>query len=159
MTVIRFVKKGLTHRYLAFVFRLYIAGIFIYASMYKINYTAEFAETIASYQIVPYWGVSILAVVLPWIELICGILLFAGIRVRSAIAILSFLLLAFTIGIYINLISGSPISCGCFHTIGESISWRTVARDLIWLGMSIHIFFFDRIFQLGQRFSFTLKEI
>jgi len=158
MTVIRFVIKGLTHRYLAFVFRLYIAGLFIYASMYKINYTAEFAETIASYQIVPYWGVNILAVVLPWIELICGILLFAGIRVRSAIAILSFLLVGFTIGIYINLVRGSPISCGCFHTIGESISWRTLVRDVIWMGMSLHIFFFDRIFHLGQRFSFTLKE-
>lgn len=156
--MIWFVKKGLTHRYLAFVFRLYIAGLFIYASMYKINYTAEFAETIASYQIVPYWGVNILAVVLPWIELICGILLFAGIRVRSATAILSFLLLGFTIGIYINLVRGSPISCGCFHTIGESISWRTLVRDVIWMGMAIHIFFFDKIFHLGQTFSFTLKE-
>ena len=127
--------------------------------MYKINYTAEFAETIASYQVVPYWGVNILAVVLPWIELICGILLVAGIRVRSVTAILFSLLLVFTIGIFINLLRGSPISCGCFHTIGETISWRTVIRDMIWLIMSIHIFFCDKIFHLEQKFSFTLKEI
>jgi len=159
MKVIRFIIKGLTHRYLAFIFRLYIAGIFIYASMYKINYTAEFAETIASYQIVPYWGVNILAVVLPWAELICGILLVAGIRVRSATAILCSLLFIFTLGIFINLLRDSPINCGCFHTIGETISWRTVVRDIIWLIMSIHIFFYDKAYHLEQKFSFTLKEI
>ena len=51
------IKAMLTHPYLALVLRLYIAGLFIYAGMVKINYTAEFAETIASYRMVPHWGV------------------------------------------------------------------------------------------------------
>ena len=61
-----------THPLVALAFRLYLGGLFVYASLYKINYTAEFAETIASYQLVPYWGVNLLAVILPWIELISG---------------------------------------------------------------------------------------
>ena len=73
----------LTHPLLALAFRLYLGGLFIYASLYKINYTAEFAETIASYQMVPYWGVNLMAVVLPWIELVSGILLVVGLRTRT----------------------------------------------------------------------------
>jgi len=154
-----FIKKIMTHRYLALILRLYIAGLFIYASMYKINYTAEFAESIASYQIIPYWAVNILAVAMPWIELTCGVLLAAGIRTRSVTVIIGLLLTLFAIGIVVNLLRNSPISCGCFHTIGETISWWTLVRDLLWLGICFHIFFYDKAFHLEQRFSFTLKEI
>lgn len=157
--MIRFFIKMLTHQYLAFIFRLYIAGVFIYASMYKINYTAEFAETIASYQMVPYWGVNIMAVALPWIELTCGILLAVGIRARSASVIIIFLLVLFTTGIIINLLRDSPISCGCFSTIGETISWQTLARDILWVIMAVHIFFYDKAFHLEQRFSSFTREI
>ncbi|UCH71318.1 MAG: DoxX family protein, partial [Candidatus Bathyarchaeota archaeon] len=73
MKTIFFAKKFLTHRYFALALRLYIGGLIIYASMYKINYPAEFAEAVASYQIVPYWAVNIVAVVLPWVELISGL--------------------------------------------------------------------------------------
>lgn len=149
----RTLKKILANRYLALIFRLYLGGLFIYASMYKINYTAEFAETIASYQIIPYWGVNLVAVGLPWIELVCGALLLLGIRSRSAAALVCFFLLLFTAGIAVNLIRDAPISCGCFHTLGEKISWRTLVRDILWVMMILHVLFFDRVFHLEQKFS------
>jgi putative oxidoreductase len=157
--MLRIIKKILTHKYLALVFRLYIGGLFIYASMYKINYTAEFAEAIVSYQIVPYWAVNIMAVILPWVELICGILLVAGIRARSAAFIIVLLLTLFTFAILINLLKDAPISCGCFHAMGDKISWWSVLRDLIWVVMTAHVFFYDKAFQLGKRFSLSIKEI
>lgn len=151
--------KFFTHRYLALAFRLYIAGLFIYAGMYKINYTAEFAETIASYRMIPYWGVNLMAVILPWIELVCGILLAAGVRARSAALIIGSMMLVFTIGIAINLLRGSPISCGCFSTLEDPISWQTLVRDLIWLAMIVHILFFDKAFHLEKRYAFRIEEI
>ncbi|MBL7213260.1 MAG: DoxX family membrane protein [Proteobacteria bacterium] len=157
--MLRFLKHVFTSQYLALVLRLYIGGLFIYAGMYKINYAAEFAETIASYQIIPYWGVNASAVVLPWIELICGILLVCGVRARSAAAIIGFLMIVFTLAIMINLMRDAPISCGCFSAVDEKISWWTVIRDLIWLIMTIHIFFYDKIFHLEERFSLTIKEV
>jgi len=159
MKLLRFIKKILTHPYLALIFRLYIGGLFIYASMYKINYTAEFAETIASYGLVPYWTVNILAVVLPWVELVSGILLLIGVRARSATVIILTMLVLFTASITISLLRGDPISCGCFHTIGEKISWWTLLRDFLWLAMGVHIFFYDRAFHLERRFSWILKEV
>jgi hypothetical protein len=93
--------------------------LFIYAGMVKINYTAEFAETVASYRMVPYWGVNIMAITMPWIELTVGILLACGIRVRSAIVVTGTLLAMFTLGVAVNLIWKAPIDCGCFHTLGR----------------------------------------
>ena len=70
--------------WLALLFRLYIGSVFIYASMSKIIYTGEFAENIAAYQILPWWLVNFTAAVLPWMEIICGVLLIIGVRVKSA---------------------------------------------------------------------------
>jgi putative oxidoreductase len=159
MKALLFLKRILTHRYLALFLRLYIGALFIYASMYKINYTGEFAETIAGYQIVPYWAVNILAVVLPWVELISGVLLVAGIRARSSAVIIGLLLAMFAIAMSINLMRDAPISCGCFHAIGEKISWWTLVRDIIWGIMAIHIFLFDRAFHVERRFSLIFREI
>ena len=102
------------NRYIALVLRLYIGGIFIYASLSKISYPADFATNIANYMLVPYWAVNLLAVIMPWLELICGILLIAGVRSRAAIMIIGSLMLVFTLAIGINLWRGTAISCGCF---------------------------------------------
>jgi len=137
--------------YLALIFRLYVGGLFIYASMYKINYAAEFAETVASYQLVPFWAVNVVALIIPWTELFCGLLLVAGIRTRSAATMIAGMLLLFIMAVTINLMRGAPIGCGCFRAVEEPISWLTVARDLIWLGMTVYVCFFDSAWQLERR--------
>lgn len=152
----RFDMGLLTHPYLALAFRIYIGIIFIYSGMFKIVYTAEFAETIAGYEILPYWALNIFAIALPWIELLSGILLIAGIRTKSAAAIIAGMLILFSLAITINLIKGSSLSCGCFHYSREEVmSWWTLIRDLIWLGMTLHCLFFDRAFQLERRLRFS----
>lgn len=152
-------RDVLASPWLALAFRLYIGGIFVYASIYKINYPAEFAETVASYQIVPYFAVNLMAAVLPWIELISGVLLILGIRTRSAAAILAALLAVFTLAIAIVLARGVPIGCGCFHTIEDPISWKTLARDLIWLAMAIQVFIYDKVLRLEGKFLLKIKEL
>jgi len=148
-----------THPLAALAFRLYLGGLFVYASLYKINYTAEFAETIASYQLVPYWGVNLMAVILPWIEMISGILLIIGIRTRTVSAVIGFLLILFTLGIIYNLALGSEIPCGCFQSLDDPISGWTVFRDLVWLAMAAHVFFFDRSFHLERRYIPSIQEM
>ena len=157
--MIDFLKKLLTHPWLALGFRLYIGGLFIYAAMYKINYAAEFSATIASYRIVPYWAVNGLSVFMPWTEIICGALLVLGVRVKSSAAIIMGLLSVFTVAIVINILRDAPISCGCFHTLEDPISWWTVLRDLTWIAMTAHVYHFDTVLQTDQLFLGKLRRI
>jgi uncharacterized membrane protein YphA (DoxX/SURF4 family) len=158
-TTIGLSKSFLTSKYLALVLRIYIGGLFIYASMYKINYPGEFAESIIAYQIVPYWAVNVLAVVMPWMELLCGVLLIGGIRSKSAVAMIGALLALFTVAISIGLIRGIPIDCGCFQAVGEAMTWGTVLRDLMWLAMTVHIYFFDSAVQLERKFLISIRDV
>jgi hypothetical protein len=152
------IKSILTNKYLALAFRLYIGAIFIYASMYKINYTAEFAETIASYQLAPYWMINFLAIVMPWLELISGVLLVVGIKSKTATAAIAGMLAIFSAVIFLSLVRDIPIGCGCFSSIGEPMSWTTVLRDLVWLAMTIQIYFFDSLLQLERGFITSIED-
>jgi uncharacterized membrane protein YphA (DoxX/SURF4 family) len=145
---VRFIRNP----YLSVILRFYIGGIFIYAGMSKVHYPGEFAENLAAYQMLPYWVVNIAAVVLPWIEIICGLLLIVGLKSRVAASVNGMLLLIFIAGILINLLKGTPINCGCFDSVGAQISWKDVFRDLGWFALTVQIFIFDRI-------SFLNKDI
>lgn len=151
--------RALTSKELAFILRLYIGGLFIFASLYKINHAVEFAESIANYQIVPYWAVNVLAVTMPWLELICGLMLVMGFRAKSVTVMIGVMMAMFTVALVINVIKDTPISCGCFSTSGDLISWRTVLRDFIWLAMIVHIYYFDRMLHLENRFLAMLRKV
>jgi putative oxidoreductase len=152
-------KHFLTHPALALILRLYLAGIFIYASLHKINFPAEFADNIAGYLIVPYWLVSPLALFMPWLELVSGLFLLAGVRVRAASLVIGGMLVMFTVAVIVALIQDTPIGCGCFQSVGEAISWWTVLRDLAWLGMAAHVFFYDRLVHLDRLFMLKPEEL
>ena len=149
----------LTHPLLSLVLRLYLSGVFIYASLHKINFPAEFADNIAGYLIVPYWLVNPLAVFMPWLELVCGLFLLAGVRVRAASLLIGGMLIMFTLAVIVALVQDTPIGCGCFQSVGEAISWWTVLRDLVWLGMAAHIYRYDTLVHMDRLFMLKPEEL
>jgi uncharacterized membrane protein YphA (DoxX/SURF4 family) len=81
--------------------------------------------------------VNALALWLPWIELVAGIAVLAGLWNKPAIAILSVLLVVFIAAISINLAKGRAIDCGCFggkHTLTDAERFFdmkvVIARDV-----------------------------
>jgi putative oxidoreductase len=152
-------KALITHPILGLLLRVYVGGVFIYASMYKINYPGEFAETIASYQLVPYWGVNLMALVMPWAELVSGILMVLGVRTKSAAAAIGGMLVMFSLAILITLLRGIPIGCGCFSSVEDPLGWGTFWRDLLWLGMTLQVYFFPSALQVEGRLIESLRKV
>ncbi|MBF0258252.1 MAG: DoxX family membrane protein [Desulfamplus sp.] len=147
------------HPFPALLVRLYIGGIFIYASLHKINLPSEFSDNIASYMLIPHWLVNPMAVFLPWIELVSGVCLVSGIRVRASAAVICTLLGIFTIAVVVVLLNKIPIDCGCFQNVGDPVSWLTAGRDLIWLIMGLYVYRYDKLIHLDRLFMITPEEL
>ena len=115
-------------RSLSLLFRLTLAVVFLYAGITKAKSPALFALAIDAYQMLPAWAVIALAHVLPWVEILLGLLLAMG-WWRRPVSLATTLLLGFFFTVMaITYLRGIQADCGCFG-FGEAISPRTLARD------------------------------
>lgn len=137
------------HGYLALPVRWYLAWVFISASLHKIAHPASFAVDVATYQFLPLWTVNGFALVLPWVEILAGILLVLGWRARAAALLVALMMLSFMVALVHALHLGLDMACGCFASsaaMGEDpISWTTVVRDSVWLLMALYVLCLDRL--------------
>jgi len=134
------------HPYLALPARLYLAVIFLLACWHKILHPAAFALDVATYEILPLSLVNLTAIILPWVELIAGLMLLLGLRVRAGALLVAGMMAVFLVAISIALARGQEMSCGCFASQGaveDPISWKTVVRDLAWFALAAYVAIFD----------------
>jgi uncharacterized membrane protein YphA (DoxX/SURF4 family) len=132
----------------------YIGWIFISASLDKIVDPSLFSKSISNYEITPYWINNLLALFLPWVELICGILMFVGlyyffknksklIDIPNNIIILMLLWFIFilSVAVYRDL----DIDCGCGISDDKTTPFEKLIEDIYLLITSIIIKFRLRI--------------
>jgi len=132
--------------YLSLLFRLFLGVLFLYAGFIKIVDPPGFAQALYNYHILPGWIINPLAICLPWAEMMVGASLLAGIMIQGGALVVSGLLAIFAVVLGISLIRGLDVACGCFSTSSsaEPITWLYLVRDLILLGMGVHILLFDQ---------------
>ncbi|MBN2447224.1 MAG: hypothetical protein JXO22_10885 [Phycisphaerae bacterium] len=112
-----------------------MSGVFFYAAILKIVAPGAFAENIASYDVFPGDYTGLMALTIPWVEIIAAALLLAG-RTRHAARLFLFVLLAaFTVLKVYALAEGHDLVCGCF---GDGYLGRmTVGWRGLWLNVGL----------------------
>lgn len=84
--------------------RLALGVVFIYLAMNKLSADPHvFAKSIKQYSVLPQDPPQIInavAIVLPWLELLCGVAVLLGVMLRGAGLLLLVQLVAFTLAIY-----------------------------------------------------------
>jgi uncharacterized membrane protein YphA (DoxX/SURF4 family) len=125
--------------------RLFLGAIFVYASFDKILGPAAFAEIIYNYQVLPEALIHLASVILPWLELLVGLLLIFGFWLPGAVLIANSLFLVFFATLIFNSARGLDIDCGCFSVStadspGGHMLWYLL-RDSFFLLLGLCLFF------------------
>jgi len=128
-------------RWLLLLFRVIVGGVFIWAGALKIADPLEFAQSIKNYQVFPHWLAFLTAVVLPWVEVISGAFLIAGLFKRSSALIISLLLVGFIGLVTLALVRGIDTSCGCFGSLSRRADYSLILMDTVLLVFALTVLF------------------
>jgi uncharacterized membrane protein YphA (DoxX/SURF4 family) len=144
------IRRILQNDYLVLLLRLIVGTVFLFASLEKIVDPAAFALSIDHYRIVPPPFTLWAAMVLPWVELLCGLGLIFGIALRGNALLCSTLMLIFTLAVVSALLRGLDISCGCFtqDPAAARMGWGKAVENTLLLFASLLTFFSS-----GTRFA------
>ena len=117
--------------------RLLLGAVFVYAAYTKLRQSwLLFALSIDSFQMLPEWAVLSLARTLPWLELLLGLLLIAGVWLRYLSIVATAILGLFFTVMVVSYFRGAGIDCGCFG-VGEPLSAKTLVRDGVLLSAAL----------------------
>jgi uncharacterized membrane protein YphA (DoxX/SURF4 family) len=145
---------------LNFILRLVVGGVFILAGVVKIwnvqvkttypKHTvaitlsaanapdlSKFATDVTNYRVPPRALSNLVAITLPGIEVLAGVLLVLGIWVRPSALVINCLMIVFLLAIAQAVARGLDIKCGCFGTVeGRKVGLVALAEDAVMLGMA-----------------------
>ena len=137
--------------------RIVLGGVFIYASLDKIMHPEEFAKAIGNYHVLPFGLENLLALTLPWLELLAGVALITGVMVDGAAIMVIIMNIVFIFAISQALARGISIECGCFSVAtegGDNIGLQTIIRDIGYLIMGFIV-----LYRNDNLFEFYPKSV
>jgi uncharacterized membrane protein YphA (DoxX/SURF4 family) len=114
------------------VARLGLAAVFLVSGVLKAIDPDATYVAVRAYDVLPKLGVELVAGVLPWLEIVIGLLLLAGIATRAVAVVSAVLLLGFMAGVAQAWARGLSIDCGCFGGGGDvDPAQTTYGRELL----------------------------
>jgi putative oxidoreductase len=136
------------------VLRLLLGAFFVYASLDKIASPAGFAKIVYQWQVAGPVPSNLVAVTLPWVELVAGLLLIAGVWRREAALVVALMLVVFLGAAASVLARGIDVqNCGCVSVAKEAVEsawppawtkgvgWFLIVRNLLMLAAALAIAF------------------
>jgi uncharacterized membrane protein YphA (DoxX/SURF4 family) len=95
-----------------------LAGvIFLASALAKIADLPAFAGSVHNFRlspVIPMAATNLLAITIPWVELVAGLALLCGVRPRAGAVVYTVLMVVFTIGVAAAVARGLSFECGCF---------------------------------------------
>jgi uncharacterized membrane protein YphA (DoxX/SURF4 family) len=113
-------RELLRHPIFVRICQFVLGGLFVWAGLAKLGDPHSFADQVHNFRLVPVALENVVAMTLPWIELLAGLALITRIRARAGAATASILMAAFTLGVAIAFARGLDVECGCFGTADAS---------------------------------------
>lgn len=124
----------LTHEWTVRLAQIALGVLFLTAALGKIGDLSNFALQVHNYRLAPVWSENLLAMTLPWVELMAGLALVLGVRPRAGGVILLVLLMVFTVAVGAAWARGLDFECGCFGKASASrIGAQKFLENLGWL--------------------------
>jgi putative oxidoreductase len=106
---------------LKLVIRWFLGFVLLWAAVSKIANLQDFHASLLAYKLpLPAMALRGVAMLLPWLELLCGLMLLAGLRLDAALGWSIALFGIFALATGQAWARGLDISCGCFnlHALG-----------------------------------------
>ena len=111
-------NAGTFASWLSLIGRLGAGQVFIFAGLIKVADPAEVARSIQAFGVVENDSlISLAAYIIPWTEIIAGVLLVAGLFTRAAATVILLMLIGFVALILNAMNKGQELTCGCFGKI------------------------------------------
>ncbi|PKL86626.1 MAG: hypothetical protein CVV22_00610 [Ignavibacteriae bacterium HGW-Ignavibacteriae-1] len=133
--------------------RIIVGYIFLTYGIGKIANPTLFVSEIANYDMVPNFSLNMIAMILPWVETICGVLLITGVKVRANSVITASMMFVFVIAVISAMARGLDINCGCSSTNPQKVGFPKLIENLVLFAISIFNIYFPK-----SRFSLDKFE-
>ncbi len=125
--------------------RIGFGVLLIAASLDKIQHPLQFAQLVENYQVIGERLSRWIAIWLPYLELIVGLLLIIGFWVDTAVFINALLMLLFLAMVTQAYARGLDINCGCFSTEGGAqVSLAKLAENFFLTVGALLLVFLDK---------------
>jgi uncharacterized membrane protein YphA (DoxX/SURF4 family) len=110
--------------------RIVVGALLVAAGALKIGHAAELASAIAGFRLLPAAVIPLLALVLPFFEVLLGLYLLAGLFTRIAAWVAAAQFALYAAAIASAVLRGIPANCGCFGPSDAAVAdWPHVVVD------------------------------
>ena len=110
------VARVLTHPRTVVLAQLLVGLVFLAAALAKIGDAGTFARQIHHYRLLPFGLENLMAITLPWIELMAALAILLRLRPQAGSAVAAGLMALFVAVVATAVARGLDIECGCFGT-------------------------------------------
>jgi len=135
-------RRFFENRWFLLFLRMVLGGVFLYAGTTKISNPQAFADSIATFKLLPAQLINIVALGLPPFEILLGLMLISEWKARAATLAVAGLAIVFVLALGQALIRGLVVDCGCFGSGEPSTlkTWISFGRAFVLFASSLWIY-------------------